>query len=129
MIISKKTGIFLLILVFSISLTACMNDNVEETEYTYTIDKAIAYIEEAGFKVSNRTNNFHEMINAKDGANIDVGEEKIPVELYIDEGNIQESMFENPDEGKQAFIVSNLYVYIHSDDNNFYKELKSVFIK
>jgi len=125
----KKLGLFLLIIIFSVSLLGCMNDKVEESNYTYTIDKAIAYIEDAGLEVNNRTSNYYELIGAKNGANIDVGKEKIPVELYIDGGEIQKSMFENPDEGKQAFIISNLYVYIHSDDKSFYEELKSVFIE
>lgn len=118
----------MLVVVFILSISACdMND--VGGEYEYTIDSAITYMEDAGFKVSNETENLYELIGAEDGANIDVGEKKISVELYIGVDDTRKSMFENPEEDKQAFIVSNLYVYIHSDDTEFYEDLKAVFIE
>ena len=121
----RKILIIGLVLIISLALTVGCNpfsDDLDE----YTIDSAIETIENANYEVKNRTENYYSMIGASDGANVDIGENEISVELYIDSGDIQESMFEDPDEGKQAFNASNLYVYIHSDDEEIYSNLKSI---
>ena len=123
---TRKLALFLLILVFALTMGACDRN---DKGYEYTIDSAIVYIEDAGFEVKNRTENFYSLIGAKDGTNIDVGKEEISVELYIDGGDIQKSMFENPDDGAQAFSIYNLYIYIHTEDTGFYEDLKAVFVE
>jgi len=98
-------------------------------DYVYTIDSAITYIEEGGLEVHAVDPVLYEMIGAEDGAKLDVGPDEIRVELYIDGGELNKSFFRDPGDGSKAFNVSNLYVYIHSDDENFYNELKDVFTK
>ena len=127
---NEKVLIFLLVITFTLTISACDIIGPDGNgSYEYTIDSAIAYIEDSGFEVKNRTGNFHDLIGAEDGANIDVGEDKISVELYIDGGDIQKSMFENPDDGAQAFSIYNLYIYIHTEDTGFYEDLKAVFVE
>jgi len=58
---------------------------------------------------------------------LDVGPDEIRVEMHIDGGDINESFFREPGDGSNAFNVSNLYVYIHSDDEDFYNKLKDIF--
>ncbi|MFW6030898.1 MAG: hypothetical protein ACOCRO_11695 [Halanaerobiales bacterium] len=116
------------LIIFTLILTGCGSGIIGDSSgYNFTIDSAITYIEDAGFKVTDRTTNLFEMINAEDGVNVNVGEDNIPVELYIDGGDIEKSHFENPPEESRAFNVSNLYVYIHSSDDEFYSNLKEVF--
>ena len=98
-------------------------------DYVYTIDSAITYIEEGGLEVHAVDPVLYEMIGAEDGAKVDIGPDEIRVELYIDGGELNKSFFRDPGDGSKAFNVSNLYVYIHSDDENFYNELKGVFTK
>ena len=102
-------------LVLTLTLSVCDMSSSSD-DYQYTISSAITYIGDAGFKVNNRTEKIYGLIDAEDGAGIDVGEQRIPVELYIDVNDDWNSMFKDPDEGRQAVIVSNLYVYIHLDD-------------
>ncbi len=125
----RKTKILvgaLLILTMAMMIGGC-DIGASNGVYEYTIDSAITYIEEGGLEIHAVDPVFYEMIGAEDGAKVDVGPEEIRVELYIDGGNINESFFREPGDGSKAFNVSNLYVYIHSDDEGFYNELKGIF--
>ncbi|MEJ6949425.1 hypothetical protein [Natronospora cellulosivora (SeqCode)] len=122
---TKKYFLILILLTVLLFMFACSNSGSIMKEYT--IDSAINIIEDAGYLVQGRTSNFYGIIGASDGANINVGKNEIAVELYINSGNIDKTMFINPQEGKRAFIVSNLCVYIHSNDDEFYNTLKKIF--
>lgn len=121
----KKIRLVCVVLVI-LTITLISNGCGIET-YEYTIESAIMYIEEGGFEVHNIRPVLYELIGAEDGVKVDVGPEEITVELYIDGGNINDSFFRYPREGKKAFIVSNLCAYIHSDDEKFYTDLRGVF--
>ena len=122
----KFLVVALLVLTMTMMIGGC-DTGTSNGAYEYTIDSVITYIEEGGFEVHAVYPVLYEMIGAEDGAKVDVGPEEILVELYIDGGEINESFFRAPGDGSKAFNVSNLYVYIHSDDEDFYNELKDIF--